>query len=130
MFVAGILLFELINNYQKQVTTPYLGGLLFVASLVAIVQLMLFKIPNGGWWRQVIVFFGFFMLCYECFSWNSPTSKLFSFSLLRWFGNMSYSYYLIHGLVVQFIIIIVAKYQIVLMIESMSVFCNFWYYNI
>lgn len=38
---------------------------------------------------------------------------------------MSYSYYLIHGLVVQFIIIIVAKYQIVLMIESMSVFVIF-----
>jgi len=125
MFVAGILLFEVINNYQKQVTTPYLGGLVFIASLVAIVLLMLFEIPHGGWWRQVIVFIGFFMLCYECFSWNSPTSRLFSFNLLRWFGNMSYSYYLIHGLVVQFIILIAAKYQLILPIESVSTFMIF-----
>jgi len=125
MFVAGILLFEVINNYQKQVTTPYLGGLVFIVSLVAIVLLMLFEIPRGGWWRQVIVFVGFFMLCYECFSWNSPTSRLFSFNLLRWFGNMSYSYYLIHGLVVQFIILIAAKYQLILPIESVSTFIIF-----
>ncbi len=109
MFVAGILLFEVINSKPNKKTTPYLGSVLFLLSLVSIVMLMVFNIPQGGWWRTVILYICFFMLCYECFSWQSPSSKLFSFTPLRWFGNMSYSYYLIHGLAVKFIIILFSK---------------------
>jgi len=122
MFIAGMILFEVINNCKQEKATPYLGGILFTLSLIACVQLMLYKIPNGSWWRQVIIYIGFFMLCYECFSWNSPTAKLFSITPLRWLGNMSYSYYLIHGLVVQAAIIVVAKFYVATPIISLSYF--------
>jgi len=49
------------------------------------------------------------MLCYDCFSWQSPSSKLFGFSPLRWFGNMNYSYYLFHGLAIKFSITLFSK---------------------
>ena len=42
---------------------------------------------------------GFFLLCLACFrAPQAPLARLFSWSPLRWLGNMSYSYYLIHGL--------------------------------
>ena len=122
MFIAGMILFEVINNRAEEKATPYLGGLLFILSLIASVQLMLFKIPDGGWWRQVTIYIGFFMLCYECFSWSSPTARFFSITPLRWLGNMSYSYYLIHGLAVQAVIILLAKFYITEPIESLSRF--------
>ncbi|MDP2902559.1 MAG: acyltransferase [Methylovulum sp.] len=125
MFISGILLFEVINNKQTQKTTPYLGGVLFVLSLIGIVQLMLFKIPHGSWWRMVIIYLGFFMLCYECFSWRSPSAKLLSLRPLRWLGNMSYSYYLIHGLTVQFVIMLFAKSYFNAQFESTWGFISF-----
>lgn len=110
MFVSVILLFEVINYKEKEKTTPYLGMGLFIITLISIVLLMVYKIPHGSWWQTVIIYIGFFMLCYECFSWQSPSSKFFSFTPLRWLGNMSYSYYLIHGLAVKFIIILIAEF--------------------
>ena len=52
-------------------------------------------------------------------------AKLFSMKYLRWFGNMSYSYYLVHGLVIQAVIIIVNKYGWLQQIESFYIFIIF-----
>ncbi len=125
MFVAGIILFEVINKPQHKKVTPFLGVIAFVLSLVAIIQLMVFKIPHGTWWRQVIIYVGFFMLCYECFTWQTPGARIFSFTPLRWLGNMSYSYYLIHGLTVQFVIILSAKFYFTTPLASSSSFFIF-----
>jgi len=43
----------------------------------------------------------FFALCAACFRSESVASRLFSWRPLRWLGNMSYSYYLVHGLAVK-----------------------------
>ena len=49
-----------------------------------------------------ILFGSFFLLCLTCF--RDPSGWLpqgFSWLPLRWLGNMSYSYYLLHGLVLK-----------------------------
>ena len=48
----------------------------------------------------------FYVFCLECFLSSGFTSRLFSVSPLRWLGNMSYSYYLLHGLVLKFIFMV------------------------
>src|SRR6185295_14614114 len=53
----------------------------------------------GGTLRISILFVAFFTVCFTCF--RNPSAWLarrFSWTPLRWLGNMSYSYYLLHGL--------------------------------
>jgi exopolysaccharide production protein ExoZ len=54
----------------------------------------------------MIVFVLFFIFCLSAFTPNSRSSKWLTYSPLRWLGNMSYSYYLIHGLVLKALFII------------------------
>ena len=122
MFIAGIILFEKVNNKPSDKTIPFIGTLFFLLTLILIVLLMEFKIPNGEWWRTVVIYFGFFMLCYECFSWQSPSAKLFSFTPLRWFGNMSYSYYLTHGLTIKVSIMLFAQFFYTTSVSSIYIF--------
>jgi peptidoglycan/LPS O-acetylase OafA/YrhL len=48
--------------------------------------------------RIVVLFVSFFCLTLGCFNSQGLLKALFSYAPLRWYGNMSYSYYLIHGL--------------------------------
>lgn len=97
MFIAGIVLYEAMDS--RHVTTPSstVGLLaLFVGLLSTLIPLS----GSGGFALKVsILFVAFFTLCLVCF--RSPSSWLprtFSWTPLRWLGNMSYSYYLLHGL--------------------------------
>ena len=57
----------------------------------------------------VAVAIGWGALCYTCF--RSPSTwlgRLFSWTPLRWLGNMSYSYYLLHGVTLKAAVIVVA----------------------
>ncbi len=54
---------------------------------------------SGSTLKVSILFVSFFVLCLACF--RDPYAWLpraFSWTPLRWLGNMSYSYYLLHGL--------------------------------
>ena len=51
----------------------------------------------------------FFMLCAVCFRGAGWVSRWMAWTPLRWLGNMSYSYYLAHGLVVKVVMEIVAR---------------------
>ncbi|SHG37805.1 acyltransferase [Massilia sp. CF038] len=104
MFIAGILLHEAIRSKARTphaglvaaltvcalafTATPYLGPFAFMAKLMGL-------------------FFAFFLLCQVCFSQpQSWLGRLFSFTPLRWLGNMSYSYYLLHGLALKVIVMV------------------------
>lgn len=97
MFVAGILLHETMRS--RRLSPP--GSM--AASSFLIVALSATLIPtlgSTGYTLKTMLLFGaFFALCFSCFS--MPSSRLarwFSATPLRWLGNMSYSYYLLHGL--------------------------------
>lgn len=106
MFISGVVLYEV----QKQkLHTPRAGSGL-VALGVAIAMMMLIKILwLGGWYRYLSLFFLFGYLCLECFTVQGVTSRVFSSAPLRWFGNMSYSYYLFHGLCLKATTFILAR---------------------
>jgi peptidoglycan/LPS O-acetylase OafA/YrhL len=97
MFVSGILLYEVVSS--KHLSTPSSSfGLL--ALCVGLLGTLLPVTGNSGSAIKIwLLFVSFFVLCLSCF--RNPTewlARVFSLTPLRWLGNMSYSYYLLHGL--------------------------------
>lgn len=95
MFVSGMLLYELITTQTRRPPT-HIGLLALVVTIIALPILK--QAGTHGVWRYVVLYLGFLLLCWECLANVGVTAKLFSWTPLRWYGNMSYSYYLIHGL--------------------------------
>lgn len=96
MFVSGILLFEIIKGRQQNIFCRSYG---LIALLAACCFMVIFKQHQiDHWWRVLTLFVAFLILCLDVFGGKSFVSQIFSYSPLRWFGNISYSYYLIHGL--------------------------------
>jgi len=95
MFVAGMLLYELIA-LQTRPPPAFSGLFALVVSVVALPALK--QLGVLGVWRYVLLYLAFLLLCWECFASGGVAARLFSWAPLRWYGNMSYSYYLIHGL--------------------------------
>jgi len=48
--------------------------------------------------KAVMLSIGFAPCLFHCFAYQGILNSLFSWTPLRWMGNMSYSYYLLHGL--------------------------------
>lgn len=97
MFIAGILLHEVVVTGRLE-SIGNLGGLLALSAglLATVVPL---SGPAGALLSNVSLFVGFFVLCLACFRCPGEwLGQAFSWTPLRWLGNMSYSYYLLHGL--------------------------------
>ena len=97
MFMSGILLYEAIES--RRVPAPS-GMFAFLALFFGLLATLLPMHGSSAIALKVgILFCAFFVLCLACFSmpltWL-PTA--FSWTPVRWLGNMSYSYYLLHGL--------------------------------
>lgn len=109
MFVSGILLYEAVSN--KHLSTPSSSFGLF-ALCVGLLGTLLPVTGNGGSAIKIVfLFVSFFILCLSCF--RNPTAWLpsaFSWTPLRWLGNMSYSYYLLHGLALKAGFLFLAKF--------------------
>ncbi|MEA2175327.1 MAG: exopolysaccharide production protein ExoZ [Blastocatellia bacterium] len=119
MFVSGILLFEAKYSYNldKRLTPRadyWVLALLaatfaFMYILTARPEIMPFLPQDkkiGGAYPTLLLFVSFFVFALACFDSQSLLSKIFSWTPLRWLGNMSYSYYLIHGLTLKGIALI------------------------
>ncbi len=96
MFISGILLYEVITGSVLRLS----GTAGFVALVAGLLGMLL---PVGGHVgetvKALVLFVAFFVLCGSCFA--NPLSWLSLFltwTPVRWLGNMSYSYYLLHGL--------------------------------
>jgi peptidoglycan/LPS O-acetylase OafA/YrhL len=96
MFIAGMLLHEAMLQPNLRPPTQVLAVLALVAALAITL------VPLAGpasVMRPLVMSAMFFAICFSCF--REPRGWLgrrFSWTPLRWLGNMSYSYYLIHGL--------------------------------
>jgi exopolysaccharide production protein ExoZ len=92
MFIAGILLYEAACAGKR---AP--GG---AAALAALVAGLLSTLATGVFALKVALLgAAFFVLCFSCFARpHEWLGRAFSWTPLRWLGNMSYSYYLVHGL--------------------------------
>ena len=101
MFVAGILLYEAQQSGALNAISDARSGAIGLLALVLGMLAMLLPIPGppGSAAKVAILSCAFFLLCQGCFRKASlPLPGLFAWLPLRWLGNMSYSYYLLHGL--------------------------------
>jgi peptidoglycan/LPS O-acetylase OafA/YrhL len=48
----------------------------------------------------------FFAVVFTCLMPGTPGARVFSWTPLRWLGNMSYSYYLLHGLTINVVALV------------------------
>ena len=108
MFLSGILLWEALHGLK--VRGP--GSIAAFISLGLALATML--LPGEGsisaTLRTLLLFVAFFVLCFSCFSHPQAwAARIFSWTPLRWLGNISYSYYLIHGLALKFVFMLFAK---------------------
>ena len=103
MFVAGILLYELVHslNFAPRISAAFewFAIALTLAAFAAIAYVE--TIPQTGEMLRLIVsFVAFGTLVFACFRAEGPLYRVFAWTPLRWLGNMSYSYYLIHALTI------------------------------
>ena len=111
MFISGILLCEALRfdrlSIRMKPGFDYLILLLLLVTFPLIYMLsgqpeqIHLSLPLGRVGdvsRIVVLFVSFFCLTLGCFNSQGLLKALFSYAPLRWYGNMSYSYYLIHGL--------------------------------
>jgi exopolysaccharide production protein ExoZ len=97
MFISGILLYEAINSNRMPILSNSFALFTLVAGLLA--ALLPIAGPAGYALKITILFVSFFVLCFSCFRCPGGwLAQAFSQTPLRWLGNMSYSYYLLHGL--------------------------------
>jgi exopolysaccharide production protein ExoZ len=97
LFVAGMALFEAVNSFQVPVPASTVGLMALIGGLA--MTLLPFEGPVWFTIRTSILFVAFSILCLVCFSRTDGwLARGFTWTPLRWLGNMSYSYYLLHGL--------------------------------
>jgi exopolysaccharide production protein ExoZ len=95
MFVAGILVYEALES-KAGPALDWTGLAALALGLIAVSVLKRYEMPGVG--HFVILFVAYFLLCYACFWGKGAANRIFCWTPLRWLGNMSYSYFLIHGL--------------------------------
>ena len=98
-FFAGMLLAEGLGNRVP----AWVGWAAPVAAFMASVTHALPGVAG-----ELIQTVAFFSLCAVCFRGAGLVSTWMTFAPLRWLGNMSYSYYLVHGFVVRIAMVLLA----------------------
>lgn len=97
MFLSGILLYEAMS--QDRIRTPNSTAGLLSLTFALLVTLVPTDSSFGYSMKVSVLFACFFVLCLTCFREPSVwLARAFSWAPMRWLGNMSYSYYLLHGL--------------------------------
>lgn len=93
-FFAGMLLLEL-----GEISLPAIPGAVGLAASVAALLFArhLGATPVALEWLETLALT---LLCAAAFRGGNVVARLFSGDAIRWLGNMSYSYYLLHGIVV------------------------------
>ena len=106
MFGAGIILFDLMTVLNIRNFPNGAGIFAWVVGITIVEflpreQIGILVVQNNFWLavRSAVLFIAIFFLYLDCLSDQRHLSaRIFSFAPLRYFGNISYSYFLIHGL--------------------------------
>jgi peptidoglycan/LPS O-acetylase OafA/YrhL len=109
MFISGILLFEAMDRAAVPTPSSTLGVL---ALSIGLLSALIPVDGNAGYALKVwVLFIAFFIVCLSCFRHDTCgwLPRGFCWTPLRWLGNMSYSYYLLHGLVLKAGFLVLSK---------------------
>jgi peptidoglycan/LPS O-acetylase OafA/YrhL len=122
MFISGILLFEAIYTYElaRRVTARIDYAVYLILALIfplyyafAIMPEVFPFLPHARSlnenYRMILLFGGFWIFTLSAFSPRTVSSRIFAWTPLRWLGNISYSYYLIHGLTLKVIAVVMMR---------------------
>jgi exopolysaccharide production protein ExoZ len=91
---AGILMVEF---ERRSIRSP--GQVVGIAApILALLASEVLPLPR--WLTAAILFFGFLAFVWTALAGGRATDAFLCNHWLRWFGNISYSYYLVHGFVV------------------------------
>lgn len=108
MFIAGILLYEVEGVRSARRPRDSIGMLSLISGLAATLTPVSGSV--GYTLKISLLFVSFFLLCRCCFGYPPGLlARAFSWTPLRWLGNMSYSYYLLHGLALKAAFLALAK---------------------
>ncbi|QIZ78444.1 acyltransferase family protein [Ferrimonas lipolytica] len=105
MFISGILLFEFSTSSLKVYRG---GGLCFLIALSLYGFKSIYDINNVI--AVMSASYLFIYLCLCSFNKSSTVYKFFTVTWLRWLGNISYSYYLVHSLTLSFSFLILERF--------------------
>ena len=111
MFIAGIVLFEL--GLDKSI-----GKIRSLAVVICVLTAVTYTAlrPSGSAsyaLQALLLCLGYGVLCHGCFVRPSGfLPRLFQWTPLRWLGNMSYSFYLIHGLTLQALAVVLFRVRL------------------
>ncbi len=106
MFISGMMIFEL---RQKQISfTKLSASWLLPATLFSMLLIRYFFYFDYTWFVVVVMYFGYGLSCLSIFEGRPAIAKIFAHRYMRWYGNMSYSYYLIHGLTLKFLFLVLS----------------------
>lgn len=102
MFLSGILLWEAWHGLKLRSPSSISAFICLICALGTT------QLPGDGpsfATLRVLLLCAFFLgLCFTCFAQPQGwIARMFSWSPMRWLGNISYSYYLIHGLMLKFV---------------------------
>lgn len=109
MFISGMLLFEAMACADVPPPSSLHGTL---ALCVALFSTLLPAPSTAAYALKVwVLFAAFFIVCLSCFRREARgwLPRAFCWTPLRWLGNMSYSYYLLHGLALKAGFLVMAK---------------------
>lgn len=108
MFVAGIFLWEALRHPRVARFGTAIGALGLGLGMVAT------QLPIGAGaqvqWQMGILFCAFLAFCYCCYAEPAGAlARAFSWTPMRWLGNMSYSFYLLHGVSIKASVLVLSK---------------------
>ncbi|TQV76178.1 acyltransferase family protein [Denitrobaculum tricleocarpae] len=111
MLIVGILVFETSQLISRDrgsasITLCALTAFAAVLAFKASIYLDVVTFNNAGKLSKVLLFGACYLLCIAVFCKDGWLSRCFSGRYFRYFGNMSYSFYLIHGLTLKFIFLV------------------------
>jgi peptidoglycan/LPS O-acetylase OafA/YrhL len=108
MFYAGAALYDTLKVFPSWEKVKGVGLLALAISFLIVPFLP--QTPAGAVQRTLVFFVAIFVLYLDCVAnLDSITARLFSWKPMRWFGNISYSYFLIHGLTLQFLVLLLTR---------------------
>ncbi len=123
MFISGIFAYEAMSAGDASLKPSNLTA---VFALILGLAAMLLPISGsiGSSIKTGILFTSFGLLCLACFKHPfGYLARFFCFTPIRWLGNMSYSYYLIHGLALKAFFLIFSTILPIATLEPLA----FWF---